>query len=608
MFSPKRLLRSTPISSEVSSLQASVDYISFFEDYIIVFGWINDEHEVWDIIEIQQEEKSISIDNEKVTRLTRFDVNHHVKADKSSKLGFFFIIPNSIQDSGKIIEGEVKFKVLSKSKSKFSSRANLVSFNQVEFKGAITSLPDIEIDKIQDNCKLALGVSFEKENIALVEVHFDYFLAYGNIALAGGWLFDPSNAVQAIEIFSDGNLITKDMRENLFSIARPDVQKFFQESTTTINLYSGFITLIKSQPELEFSNHIEVRLIGKRGELLQSLGVKVEKQMLYNFRKATSRIFASLPIGNPNLFEIYRDVIAPFFEKVAPIWMPNQKQSLVTNFGEAPKNPKVSIIIPLYGRFDYITFQLAQFSNDENLKNTAQLIYVVDDPNIYEGVQSHVKSIHPVFNVPLKIVYPGENLGFARANNYGAQFAEAEYILCMNSDVFPKTENWLAKMLEGLKAKEDCGIYSPRLLYEDGSIQYAGMRFEKSPFLQGFWFNIHPGKGQPPEIFDDNQIKEIPAATGACMLMKKEVFDGVGGFDEGYLQGDFEDSDLNLKLYEKGYKNYYDPNIELYHLERKSQGLFASEEWKLKLTLYNALNHTLKWDTLINTINQRQLL
>src|SRR5690606_14879901 len=93
--------------------------------------------------------------------------------------------------------------------------------------------------------------------------------------------------------------------------------------------------------------------------------------------------------------------------------------------GDPPARPALSIIVPIYGRWDFIEYQLALFRGDAEMAHH-ELIYVIDDPRIYDTVLQYVRNIHPIFEVPLRLLYAHENRGFAGANNFGAVHARGE--------------------------------------------------------------------------------------------------------------------------------------------------------------------------------------
>ena len=139
-------------------------------------------------------------------------------------------------------------------------------------------------------------------------------------------------------------------------------------------------------------------------------------------------------------------------------------------------------------------------------------------------------------------------------------------------------------------------FYPPRLLFEDNSLQHDGMAPVKVPEYSKIYVSDHPFKGWPvslsPYPAEESECKLI---TAACMAIKKTVFEDVGGFSPEYVLGDFEDSDLCLKLNKAGYTNYIRRDAELYHLERQSQNLVESGRWKHNLTILNAITFNQKW-------------
>ena len=118
------------------------------------------------------------------------------------------------------------------------------------------------------------------------------------------------------------------------------------------------------------------------------------------------------------------------------------------------------------------------------------------------------------------------------------------------------------------------------------------MYFSRLEECGGFHFGLHHDKGlRPPR---ENGVEAYPAITGACMVMRRSLAVEMGGFDEAYILGDFEDTDLCLKLQARGYRCVVDPEVRLFHLERKSQESCAVT-WRGNLTLYNAWRHDRLW-------------
>ena len=201
-------------------------------------------------------------------------------------------------------------------------------------------------------------------------------------------------------------------------------------------------------------------------------------------------------------------------------------------------------------------------------------------------------SAHARFGIPFRVAVLPRNLGFAPANNEGLTLARAAYVCFMNSDVFPGTDDWKEQLVDRLRATPGLGAVGPMLLFEDGCVQHQGMTFEKLPTFAGWHFPMHPGKGWLPR--HEQGLHRALAITGACVVMRRDLAQEVGGFDPGFPVGDFEDSDLCLKLREMGLDSAVDAGVRMYHLERQSQA-GSQHTWRMNLTLYNAWLHESRW-------------
>ncbi|MBB1296290.1 glycosyltransferase [Pseudoalteromonas sp. SR41-7] len=295
---------------------------------------------------------------------------------------------------------------------------------------------------------------------------------------------------------------------------------------------------------------------------------------------------------------------------LADIW---QGESIMDNllpevgmFGEVNVQPTVSVIIPIYGRYDFLQHQLLAFSNDADMQNH-EIIYVLDDPRIEREFNIMCHGVFNTFDHPFKTIHAGKNLGFAGANNLGASIATGKYILALNSDVMPSNKGWLGRLAEKFSSLDSPGILGTKLVYEDETIQHIGMVFQDDAYYPGIWMNYHPHKGMPSHLINKKETELTELVTGACMLMEKEFFISVGGFDTRYILGDFEDSDLCLKAYQHNKKIYIDTKESLYHLERLSQNLVDSGDWKYKLTLLNGLYQKDKWGDAIEEVKQQNV-
>jgi tetratricopeptide (TPR) repeat protein len=165
----------------------------------------------------------------------------------------------------------------------------------------------------------------------------------------------------------------------------------------------------------------------------------------------------------------------------------------------------------------------------------------------------------------VRVIRNDENLGFAKACNQGAKAARGRYLVFLNNGTIPQA-GWLEALVQEVEHHPEVAVVGSKLLYPNGRIQHAGVTFsrtDRSPYhlYQGFRADV-------PAV---NRRREFQAVTAACLLVRREVFEAVGGFDEGYRNG-FEDVDLCLKIRERGWHIIYQPASCLIHLESQTPG------------------------------------
>lgn len=161
----------------------------------------------------------------------------------------------------------------------------------------------------------------------------------------------------------------------------------------------------------------------------------------------------------------------------------------------------------------------------------------------------------------MKVMFLKElNSGFAQGVNVGLKEASAPLVLLLNNDTLFTQRNWLKQLVEALQKDSSVGIASPKLLYPDGRIQYAGASFNGD--VQPYHF----GRFKNAEAYSTPRL--LPWATFACVLIRRELL--TDGLDENYKLGTFEDVDFCCRARFNGYKISYVPSSVLYHYEGAS--------------------------------------
>lgn len=216
----------------------------------------------------------------------------------------------------------------------------------------------------------------------------------------------------------------------------------------------------------------------------------------------------------------------------------------------------------------------------KNIETTDfSLFVVVIDNNSRESFDID-KNLYQDLN--LEIIKSEKNLGFSGGHNLGIKFAlenGADYVLVLNNDVI-LDKKLVINLLEVFNKNKDCGIATPKIYFAKGH-EFHKERYKKEDRGKVIWYaggvmdwknliGIHKGVDEV-----DNGKYEVLGktdfASGCCMMIKKEVFQTVGFFDEAYFLY-YEDNDLSMRAKNKGYGIYYQPKAILWHINAGSVG------------------------------------
>ena len=231
---------------------------------------------------------------------------------------------------------------------------------------------------------------------------------------------------------------------------------------------------------------------------------------------------------------------------------------------EIKNNPKISILIP---NKDFIT-DLSKCINSILEKSTYDNyeIIVIENNSEQKSTFDYYKIIEKYEKV--KVVYWKDEFNYSAINNYGATFADGDYILLLNNDMEIITPDWLQEMLMYAQ-REDVGAVGAKLYYPDDTVQHAGVIVGLGG-VAGHSHKMFP-RSACGYSYRLQLVQNLSAVTAACLLLRKEVFDEVQGLDEGFKVA-FNDIDFCMKIRAAGYLIVFTPYAELYHYESKSRG------------------------------------
>ena len=168
------------------------------------------------------------------------------------------------------------------------------------------------------------------------------------------------------------------------------------------------------------------------------------------------------------------------------------------------------------------------------------------------------------------VTYEGE-FNYSAVNNLGVRNAKGEYILLLNNDTQVITVNWMEELLMYAQ-RTDVGAVGAKLYYADKTIQHAGVVLGLGAHRTAGHSHYKQHRENLGYMGRLCYAQDVSAVTGACLLVKKALYEEVGGLEEDFAIS-LNDVDFCLKLREKGYLNVFTPFAELYHFESVSRGL-----------------------------------
>ncbi len=231
--------------------------------------------------------------------------------------------------------------------------------------------------------------------------------------------------------------------------------------------------------------------------------------------------------------------------------------------------PLVSILIPTRDQLPLL--QRCVESVIEKTKYPAYEILIIDNDSQAPEARNYLAAIEAKeaeLGGRLRVVRQPGPFNFSAMNNAAARAARGDYLLLLNNDTAALHDDWLDEMMSHA-VRPDVGIVGAKLLYPDGKIQHAGVILGLRGPAE------HPFIGRPPEdrgYFGRAQLtQDLSAVTGACLLVRKSVYEQLGGLDEQAFKVSYNDIDLCLKVREVGLRIVFTPYALLMHEGSASQ-------------------------------------
>jgi N-acetylglucosaminyl-diphospho-decaprenol L-rhamnosyltransferase len=231
----------------------------------------------------------------------------------------------------------------------------------------------------------------------------------------------------------------------------------------------------------------------------------------------------------------------------------------------------VSVVIVSYESRELLARCLAALAADTPRAASSEVIVV--DQASSDGTAAWLAGEHP----GVRLVALDENVGFGAGNNRGAEVAQGRWLLLLNSDAFVR-RGAIDELVRFAEARPAIGAVGPRLVWPDGRLQRSCRRFPtvfrlateflylrklapRSRILNGFYYGE----------FAHDEAWRVDWLTGACLLVRRELYERLGGFDEAFFLYS-EEIDLLYRAAQAGAETWYDPAAEVVHVWGASAG------------------------------------
>ncbi|BBK36723.1 glycosyl transferase family protein [Allostella sp. ATCC 35155] len=252
---------------------------------------------------------------------------------------------------------------------------------------------------------------------------------------------------------------------------------------------------------------------------------------------------------------------------------------------EAPRfdEPEVSIVIPVYEKFDF-TYACVKSILDTNVRASYEII-VVDDCSKDETL------LAPMILQNCRILRNERNQGFVLNCNRGAREARGRYVFLLNNDtaLFPDA---IDALLDTFRQHDNVGAVGSKLLFGDGKLQEAGGIIWR---LGDGW---NYGRGQDPEEPRFNYVRPADYISGAALMLPRDLFLELGGFDTHYVPAYYEDTDLAFRVRAAGRRVLYQPRSKITHFEGVSSGTDLTQGAK-RYQVVNGRKFFTRWKSVL---------
>lgn len=415
-------------------------------------------------------------------------------------------------------------------------------------------------------------------NAAIEMASGDYLALFDHDdLLSPNALFEVASAIEkekADVIYTDEDKVTSDLKEHFQPHFKPD----FNPDLLCANNYICHLFVVKRSLALKLGGQDPAYDGAQDYDFIFRCTENAEKivhvaKILYHWRVHQAST-ADNPSSKLYAFDAGKRAIEAHLARIGA----KAEVSHTKDLGfyrvkyQLQGNPMVSIVIPNKDEKETLKKCLESIWKKTSYPNYE--IILVENNSTTQEIRDYYKELDGKKRV--RVVYWDKEFNYSAINNFGISYAKGEYILCLNNDITVISPDWLEELLANCQRPE-VGIVGARLYYPDNTIQHAGIVLGMGGCAGSLFVGLARSRGG--YLHKAALQQDLSAVTAACFMVKKEVFEKVGGFEEK-LAVAFNDVDFCLKVRHAGYLVVYDPYAELYHHESKTRGYENTEAKK----------------------------
>ena len=259
-----------------------------------------------------------------------------------------------------------------------------------------------------------------------------------------------------------------------------------------------------------------------------------------------------------------RGVIAKHLSRQGLVEISYEERLSLPRFIWKVKDPSVAMIILTKNHHQYVENLLKSIRN--HTRSSKHDILIVDNGSDDQATLAYYEKIDQAQNI--RIVVYDKPFNYSEAINFGVGSTNADLVLLLNDDMKVGNDLWLDELTQWA-IRPGIGVVGAKLLRENHTIQHAGIIMGLNGFAGHLYLNApehYQGLFGPVDWY-----RNVLAVTGACQMVRREIFEAVGGYDEAYRLA-FGDIDFCLRVHQLGYRNMVTPFANIFHYEGQTRG------------------------------------